>query len=209
MEPQHRALLRKFRVQLSDQLLVSDTIVPLLFQEGILTEAQVEQVEGQLTNKQKNLKLLDILPNRGPKAFGAFLEALRDFGWIREQLLLELQRSAGGHTPGPGSTDVPAAPPRLRLPDSVLQKVPSDRELSRLASRLGAEWEVVLLDLGVSSEALYRCRADHSLNTQAAALAGLVLWRRSEGRNATLGRLLRSLEAADLHPSVLEDVVMG
>ncbi|KAM4711503.1 death domain-containing protein CRADD [Anableps anableps] len=209
MEPEHRAVLRKFRVLLSDQLLISDAIVPFLFQEGVLTEAQVEQVEGQLTNRQKNLKLLDILPNRGPRAFSAFVEALRDFSWIRDQLLQELQ-----NTPGTGSPGASAGPPRLHgdasgLPDSGLQKVPSDRELSRLASRLGADWEAVLLDLGVSSEALYRCRSDHSLNTGAAVLAGLVLWRRSEGRKATLGRLLRSLEAAGVHPSVLEDAVLG
>ncbi|MEQ2305508.1 hypothetical protein AMECASPLE_038658 [Ameca splendens] len=115
MEPEHRAVLRKFRVHLSDQLLVSDSIVPFLFQEGVLTEAQVEQVEGQLTNRQKNLKLLDILPNRGPRAFGAFLEALQDFSWIRDQLLLELQNTAsagtpGQNTPGTGSTgeNIPA-----------------------------------------------------------------------------------------------------
>ncbi|PWA18303.1 hypothetical protein CCH79_00020181 [Gambusia affinis] len=101
MEPEHRAVLRKFRVQLSDQLLVSDTIIPFLYQEGVLTEAQVEQVESQLTNRQKNLKLLDLLPNRGPRAFGAFLEALRDFSWIRDRLLLELQNSAGTGPPEP------------------------------------------------------------------------------------------------------------
>ncbi|XP_027899367.1 death domain-containing protein CRADD [Xiphophorus couchianus] len=216
MEPEHRAVLRRFRVQLCDQLLVSDTIVPFLYQEGVLTEAQVEQVEGQLTNRQKNLKLLDLLPNRGPRAFGAFLEALRDFSWIRDRLLLELQNSAGTgpNLAGTGPSGDAAVPARYhgdasRIPDSVLQRVPSDRELSRLAQRLGAEWEAVLLDLGVSSEAVYRCRSDHSLNTGAAVLDGLVLWRRAGGRRATLGRLLRSLEAADLHPSVLEEAVLG
>ncbi|XP_043964295.1 death domain-containing protein CRADD [Gambusia affinis] len=219
MEPEHRAVLRKFRVQLSDQLLVSDTIIPFLYQEGVLTEAQVEQVESQLTNRQKNLKLLDLLPNRGPRAFGAFLEALRDFSWIRDRLLLELQNSAGTGPPEPnvagsGHSGGAAVPARYhgnasQIPASVLQRVPSDRELSRLAQRLGAEWEAVLLDLGVSTEAVYRCRSDHSLNTGAAVLDGLVLWRRAGGRRATLGRLLRSLEAADLHPSVLEEAVLG
>ncbi|XP_007541313.1 death domain-containing protein CRADD [Poecilia latipinna] len=219
MEPEHRAVLRKFRVQLSDQLLISDTIVPFLYQEGVLTEAQVEQVEGQLTNRQKNLKLLDLLPNRGPRAFCAFLEALRDFGWIRDRLLLELQNSAGTGPPGPnlaenGLSGGAAVTARYhgdgsRIPDSVLQRVPSDRELSRLAQRLGAEWEPVLLDLGLSAEAVYRCRSDHSLNTGAAVLNGLVLWRRAGGRRATVGRLLRSLEAADLHPSVLEEAVLA
>ncbi|XP_015254881.1 PREDICTED: death domain-containing protein CRADD-like [Cyprinodon variegatus] len=208
MDPAHRAVLRRFRVKLSDQLLVTDTILPFLFQEGILTEAQVQQVESQPTDKQKNLKLLDLLPNRGPRAFSVFLDALRDYSWIREQLELELRNTSGG-----GSPDDFAAPScchgdRCQLPDSVLQKVPSDQELSRLASRLGAEWEEVLLDLGVSAEALYRCRSDHILSSQAAALAGLVLWRRSEGKKATLARLLQSLETADIHPSVLEDAVM-
>ncbi|XP_054876789.1 death domain-containing protein CRADD [Poeciliopsis prolifica] len=230
MEPEHRAVLRKFRVQLSDQLLASDTIVPFLYQEGVLTEAQVQQVEAQLTNRQKNLKLLDLLPNRGPRAFGAFLEALQDFSWIRDRLLLELQNSAGTgpnsagtgpnsagtgpNSAGTGPSGGAAVPVRYhddpsRIPVSVLQRVPSDRELSRLAQRLGAEWEAVLLDLGVSAEALYRCRSDHSLNHWGAVLDGLVLWRRAGGRRATLGRLLRSLEAADLHPSVLEEALLG
>lgn len=92
------------------------------------------------------------------------------------------------------------------IPEAVLQKVPSDRELSRLASRLGPEWESVLLDLGLSAEALFRCRADHSLSTHGQVLAGLVHWRRSLGKEATVQQLLQSLQAADIHPSILEEV---
>lgn len=95
-----------------------------------------------------------------------------------------------------------------RLPDSVLHRVPSDRELSRLASRLGSEWESVLMDLGLSAEALFRCRSDHSLSTHGAVLAALVQWRRSEGKKATVQRLMQSLQAADVHLSVLSDVLM-
>lgn len=197
MDPVHKALLRTHRLQLSGQLLVSDTIVPFLYQENILTEAQVEDIESQLTNRQKSLRLLDILPSRGPRAFDSFLRSLEEFSWVRDKLLLELQT-----TPGSGSTDV------WQLPDSVLQKVPSDRELSRLASRLGAEWESVLMDLGLSTEALYRCRSDHPFSTHGAVLAGLVQWRRCEGKKATVQRLVQSLKAADVHPSVLEEVLM-
>ncbi|XP_069006017.1 death domain-containing protein CRADD isoform X1 [Embiotoca jacksoni] len=197
MDPEHKAVLRKHRLEVSGQLLVSDSIVPFLYQEDILTDAQVEDIESQRTDRQKSLKLLDLLPSRGPRAFSAFLRSLHDFGWIRDRLLLELQ-----NPPGPQTTDV------VRLPDSLLRKVPSDRELSRLASRLGAEWEAVLMDLGLSAEALFRCRADHSLSTHGAVLAGLVQWRRSEGKTATVCRLLESLRAADVHPSVLESVLM-
>ncbi|XP_070710087.1 death domain-containing protein CRADD [Pempheris klunzingeri] len=197
MDPEHRALLRTHRLQLSGQLLVSDTIVPFLFQEDILTEAQVQVIESQPTDRQKSLKLLELLPGRGPRAFGSFLRALEDFSWVRDWLLLELQTR-----PGTSSTDV------RQIPDSVLQKVPSDRDLSRLASRLGADWEAVLMDLGLSAEALFRCRSDHALSTHGAALAGLVQWRRREGKKATVQRLLRSLEAAGVHPSALDEVLM-
>ncbi|XP_040003884.1 death domain-containing protein CRADD [Xiphias gladius] len=197
MDPVHKAVLRKHRLYLSAELLVGDTVVPFLFQEDILTDSQVEDIESQPTNRLKTLRLLDLLPTRGPRAFHAFLRSLEDFRWVRERLLLELQT-----TPGPSSTDA------WQLPDSVLQRVPSDRELSRLASRLGAEWEPVLMDLGLSAEALFRCRYDHSVSAHGAALAGLVQWRRSEGRKATVQRLLQSLRAAGVHPSVLQDVLM-
>lgn len=93
------------------------------------------------------------------------------------------------------------------IAEAVLQRVPSDRELSLLASRLGAESEEVLLDLGLSAEAVFRCRSDHQLSHHGAVLAGLVQWRCREGRGATVRRLLQSLEAAQVHGSVLEQVL--
>ncbi|XP_074481020.1 death domain-containing protein CRADD [Sebastes fasciatus] len=201
MDPVHRALLRSHRLELSGQLLVSETIVPFLYQENVLTESQVEDIESQPTNRHKSLKLLELLPSRGPRAFHCFLRSLDDFSWVRDKLLLELQ-TRPGPGPGPSSTDV------RKVPDSVLQKVPSDRDLSRLASRLGSEWEAVLMDLGLSAEDLFRCRSDHRLSTHGAVLASLVQWRRSEGKKATVQRLLQSLQAAGVHPSVLEDVLM-
>ncbi|XP_051276135.1 death domain-containing protein CRADD isoform X2 [Dicentrarchus labrax] len=103
MEPAHRALLRTHRLQLSGQLLVSETIVPFLYQEDILTEAQVEDIESQRTDRLKTLRLLDLLPNRGPRAFHSFLRSLEDFSWVRDRLLLDLQ-NAPGPGPGPGPT---------------------------------------------------------------------------------------------------------
>lgn len=205
MDPVHRAVLRRHRLELSGQLRVSDAIVPFLFQEDILTEAQVEDIESQPTDRQKSRKLLDILPSRGPRAFPAFLRSLDEFSWIRERLL---QETGIGPEPGPGAGAGPVATDVWQLPDPLLHRVPSDRELSRLASRLGAEWEPLLMELGLSAEALFRCRADHPLSTHAAVLAALVQWRRSEGKKATVQRLVQSLAAADVHPSVLEDVLM-
>ncbi|XP_008313499.1 death domain-containing protein CRADD-like [Cynoglossus semilaevis] len=199
MDPAHRALLQKHRVALATELLVSDHIVPYLYQEQILTDSQVEDIESQSTNKRKVFRLLDLLPNRGPLAFSCFLRSLDDFSWVRERLLQELETEPG--PPGPALTGVPS------LPDVILQKVPSDRELSRVAARLGSSWELVLLDLGLSSEDLFRCQSDYVHNSQGAALDGLIQWRRRGGKKATFKRLLESLQAADVHPSVLQDAL--
>ncbi|XP_071771887.1 death domain-containing protein CRADD [Centroberyx gerrardi] len=197
MDPVHKEILRKHRLELSSQILVSDTVVPFMYQENILTESQVEEIESQITNKKKTLRLLDILPSRGPLAFDTFLRSLEEFSWLRDKILQELQSHRAA---GLSSKD------DWHIPEAFLEKVPSDRELSRLASRLGPEWESVLLDLGLSAEALFRCRADHSLSTHGQVLAGLVQWRRSEGKKATAHRLVLSLQAADIHPSILEEV---
>uniref|UniRef100_UPI003AAFC5FA death domain-containing protein CRADD isoform X1 n=1 Tax=Centroberyx gerrardi TaxID=166262 RepID=UPI003AAFC5FA len=205
MDPVHKEILRKHRLELSSQILVSDTVVPFMYQENILTESQVEEIESQITNKKKTLRLLDILPSRGPLAFDTFLRSLEEFSWLRDKILQELQSHPFPLLPTSYNFH-PLSPDDWHIPEAFLEKVPSDRELSRLASRLGPEWESVLLDLGLSAEALFRCRADHSLSTHGQVLAGLVQWRRSEGKKATAHRLVLSLQAADIHPSILEEV---
>lgn len=92
MEPKHRELLRAQRMQLCEQLVVDDTIVQYLYQEDILTEGQVEEIQSQKSNKNKTLMLLRILPDRGPSAFKLFVQSLeQDFPWIKEKLLLLAQ----------------------------------------------------------------------------------------------------------------------
>uniref|UniRef100_UPI003AADCE76 death domain-containing protein CRADD isoform X3 n=1 Tax=Centroberyx gerrardi TaxID=166262 RepID=UPI003AADCE76 len=206
MDPVHKEILRKHRLELSSQILVSDTVVPFMYQENILTESQVEEIESQITNKKKTLRLLDILPSRGPLAFDTFLRSLEEFSWLRDKILQELQSHRAAGLSSKAATYSKYQGDDWHIPEAFLEKVPSDRELSRLASRLGPEWESVLLDLGLSAEALFRCRADHSLSTHGQVLAGLVQWRRSEGKKATAHRLVLSLQAADIHPSILEEV---
>ncbi|KAK7896741.1 hypothetical protein WMY93_022066 [Mugilogobius chulae] len=195
MDKRHKEVLRKHRLWISEQLLVSDTILQFLYQEDILTHAHIEEVELQVSSKHKVLKLLDILPSRGPQAFTVFLQSLDEFSWVRDTLQEELHNLPGD--PARGSTG------EVCLSDHILHRVPTDRELSHIAAILGGQWEAVLLDLELTTEDLYRCRADHQLDVHGAALEGLVQWRRAQGKRATVQRLIRSLEAADMHPSGL------
>lgn len=198
MDERHKTILRKLRLWLSEQLLVSETIVPFLYQEDILTQAQVEAIESQESSKHRVLKLLDILPSRGPRAFEVFLKSLHEFSWVRDTLQRDLEALPGGAESESSDES---------LSDHILHKVPTDRELSRIAMLLGTQWESVLLDLELTTEDLYRCRADHLLDTHGAALEGLVHWRRSQGKRATVKRLVKSLEAAEIHPSVIHDAL--
>ncbi|XP_076862562.1 death domain-containing protein CRADD [Brachyhypopomus gauderio] len=199
MDPKHKEILRAHRLQLSEQLIVDDTIIQYLYQEDILTETQVEEIQSQTSNKSKTLRLLHFLPTRGPNAFNVFLKSLeQDFPWIKQTLVLLLEE---------GSTN-PSEPAQWSVPQHLLHTVPSLQQLNKLASRLGPEWETVLMDLDLSREELYRCRADHPLSVQSQVLAGLVMWKQSHGRKATVQHLLQSLQAADVHPSVLNQVFL-
>ncbi|XP_033845722.1 death domain-containing protein CRADD [Periophthalmus magnuspinnatus] len=198
MDKRHKELLRKHRLWLSEQLLVSETIVQFLYQEDILTQVQVEEIECQSSSKQRVLKLLDILPVRGPRAFQVFLQSLDEFSWVRDTLQRDLDCQPG---PGLGSAD------DVCISEHTLQRVPTDRQLSRIADLLGGQWEAVLLDLELTTEDLYRCRADHQLDMHGAVLEGLVQWKRAQGKKATVQRLIKSLEAADIHTSMLLDAL--
>ncbi|XP_007245051.2 death domain-containing protein CRADD [Astyanax mexicanus] len=202
MDPKHREILRANTLPLCEQLIVDDTVIQFLYQEDILTESQVEEIQSQPSNKLKTLRLLSVLPSRGPRAFSGFLTALqRDFPWIRDELLL--QQSGGGEQ---DSATLSPSTGQSGIPEHLLNTIPSYQQLNRLASRLGSEWEIVLLDLGLSPRDLYRCRADHPLSVQSQVLAGLVMWKQSQGRSATVQRLLQSLQTADIHPSDFEQV---
>uniref|UniRef100_A0AAV2IX92 Death domain-containing protein n=1 Tax=Knipowitschia caucasica TaxID=637954 RepID=A0AAV2IX92_KNICA len=150
-------------------------------------------IECQPCTKHRVLKLLDILPSRGPQAFDVFLQSLEEFPWVQDTL--QKDQASTAHS----STDV------VYLSDHILRKVPTDRELSRVASLLGGQWETVLLDLELTAEDLYRCRVDHRSDVHGAALEGLVHWRQAQGKRATVQRLVQSLEVADIHLSMLLD----
>lgn len=110
MEPAHRALLRHHRQKISDELLVSESIVQFLYQQEILSQDQVEVIESQPSSKRKCLKMLDFLPCCGPRAFSYFLQSLDDFEWVRDELLLELQRgAAAGGEPGATGVSTPSS----------------------------------------------------------------------------------------------------
>ncbi|OWF51510.1 caspase-2-like [Mizuhopecten yessoensis] len=52
------------------------SVVDKLMEERIITDGMKQDIEAERTNDDRNRKLLDIIPRRGPKAFEEFLKAL-------------------------------------------------------------------------------------------------------------------------------------
>ncbi|XP_042601936.1 death domain-containing protein CRADD-like [Cyprinus carpio] len=199
MYPKHKRLLRSQRLFLAEEILVDDMIIQYLYQEEILTESHLEEIRSESSNRKKTLKLLDVLPTRGSHAFHHFIQSLeKDFPWIKDKLL--------GLCAEDSEPPLPSFSVQCGVPDHILPTVPTSQHLNRLAAHLSSEWKSVLLDLGLTSADLYRCCADHPLAVQSQVLAGLVMWTQRNGREATVRLLLQSLQAADIPPSVLQQV---
>ena len=78
MEKNHRDALRRNRVNICRDL-DGKIATSYLYSKEILTETDKDEIEqAASTPTQKNEMLLDILAKRGPKAFPAFMEFLKD-----------------------------------------------------------------------------------------------------------------------------------
>ncbi|XP_021778461.1 death domain-containing protein CRADD isoform X6 [Papio anubis] len=110
MEARDKQVLRSLRLELGAEVLVEGLVLQYLYQEGILTENHVQEINAQTTGLRKTMLLLDILPSRGPKAFDTFLDSLQEFPWVREKLKKARKEAM---------TDLPAEQEQMISDDSM------------------------------------------------------------------------------------------
>ncbi|XP_055447148.1 caspase-2 isoform X2 [Bubalus kerabau] len=77
MHPDHQEALKKNRVVLAKELLLSELLEHLL-EKDIITLEMREHIQAKTGSFGQNVELLNLLPKRGPQAFDAFCVALRE-----------------------------------------------------------------------------------------------------------------------------------
>uniref|UniRef100_A0A8D1MN99 Caspase 2 n=1 Tax=Sus scrofa TaxID=9823 RepID=A0A8D1MN99_PIG len=122
MHPDHQEALKKNRVVLAKQLLLSELLEHLL-EKDIITLEMREHIQAKVGSFSQNVELLNLLPKRGPQAFDAFCVALRETKQDHlEELLLETL-SGLQHVHPPLSCDY-----NLSLPFPVRESCPPHKQ---------------------------------------------------------------------------------
>nr|XP_031530456.1 caspase-2 isoform X3 [Vicugna pacos] len=137
MHPDHQEALKKNRVVLAKQLLLSELLEHLL-EKDIITMEMREHIQAKVGSFNQNVELLNLLPKRGPQAFDAFCVALRDTKQSHLEELLLRTLSGLPRAPPPLSCDYD-----LRLPFPACESLPPHKQL-----RLSADTVEYSLDNG-------------------------------------------------------------
>ncbi|XP_075604682.1 death domain-containing protein CRADD isoform X3 [Balearica regulorum gibbericeps] len=121
MDARDKQLLRSLRLELCTEVLVDGVVIQYLYQEGILTDSHVQEIQSQTTSQRKTMMLLDILPTRGPKAFDVFLDSLQEFPWVKDKLMVKREEMTiqdpadmEQHTNKRGQPEFPGSQPNAR-----------------------------------------------------------------------------------------------
>uniref|UniRef100_A0A8D1VD69 Caspase-2 n=1 Tax=Sus scrofa TaxID=9823 RepID=A0A8D1VD69_PIG len=137
MHPDHQEALKKNRVVLAKQLLLSELLEHLL-EKDIITLEMREHIQAKVGSFSQNVELLNLLPKRGPQAFDAFCVALRETKQDHlEELLLEtLSGLQHAHPPVWSPRHVLSCDYNLSLPFPVRESCPPHKQ-PRLSADVG------------------------------------------------------------------------
>ncbi|XP_057324435.1 apoptotic protease-activating factor 1-like isoform X2 [Microplitis mediator] len=109
MEPMHKEILEKLHEKITD-INVDNGIVSFLQFNGILTDSDIDAINRTTHRIDKATTLLNILPERGSRAFDCFYQSLKKhYNWLSDEML---RMTAGEEVDSRGCTSpiMPAMP---------------------------------------------------------------------------------------------------
>ncbi|XP_071139742.1 uncharacterized protein [Mytilus edulis] len=92
------------------------------------------------------------------------------------------------------------------LPDKILNLSPSDEMLDKLCLRIGKEWMVLGLELGIEIERLEQIEYDNPKVLREVSRQMLYCWRNRED-NSTIRELLHALERSGRNPHLITEIL--
>ncbi|KAK3579405.1 hypothetical protein CHS0354_029713 [Potamilus streckersoni] len=189
MLPEHKRKILKNFISLKQDVDPKD-IVDYFVEQELFDFEDVEKINNYNPNTQANRwqGFSKLLFSCGPKAYEVFLYAL-------EQTKYNDLADAIRNTKVELSSMAEHQPDKLywtkEVPKEVLTRRITERELSKLSSCLGSEWEMICLDLGVSQVEIDRCKMSNPYSVAMQIYSALNSWRNQQYKDATVDALLK------------------
>eukprot|EP00058_Branchiostoma_floridae_P003601 XP_002589089.1 hypothetical protein BRAFLDRAFT_213810 [Branchiostoma floridae] len=191
MEERHREILRAQLPYLRKDLRVK-YVLPELKKEGIILPAMEEEIMAVPTFEEQVDMLVNLLETRGPHAFKAFVAVIE--GTYRH--LAEGLRQEDNMGEFEFSIFV------ILCVSTVRQ--PTTRELFLLCRNLGAQWEQVLTQLGLTQDDISHAKTTHPDSKLKQIQTGLLNWREKYGVEATVDKLCEGLTSRNVDTTLFQ-----
>jgi len=104
MEDRDKKILRTNHRFLLDSLPTNE-LVELLYEKGLFTDNDREEIQVLPTTKKRTTQFLSLLQRKGPTAYRTFIDALRELGKESKWILDQLENTDSGHTVNLSSID--------------------------------------------------------------------------------------------------------
>ncbi|XP_025107108.1 death domain-containing protein CRADD-like isoform X2 [Pomacea canaliculata] len=189
----HCQIQRNFDVLCKD--LEPDDIIDYLISNLVFNLDDREAIKAEKLRRDRVGKCVELILRAGEDAFKVFLDALEENGYKH---LAEKIRETDIEV------EVPADPFAWieQLPENTKNQCITDQIASKLSGAMGAGWEHVFLNLGLTQVNIEQIKMSnpYSATTQIANL--FIKWKQREARNGTLIRVLEALKRVNNQCSI-------
>lgn len=186
LKPQDEEKIIRNFTYLIEQIIDGSYLTEFLFEKSVITQDDREAIETKATGKERSKALVDQILKSGPgDSYSIFISVLKEQGYEHVASKLEDEKRV-----------VEPDEDKPLLSDEILDKVITESSASKIAFQLGAGWEHLIIQLGISN--LKINQEKKKPNTETVTITNLIIkWRQCKGINATWRNFFRILNEID------------